>query len=99
MNPQNRYHPIRNLYIEEGPYKGGPIPRQGSSQQGTQKQEMPVKPGMIGSMHTGPMGGMAPGGGGGTPPPGEEALWVTRQMMSQTKKKMMKMIQMKKLYQ
>ena len=57
------------LHRGGGPYKRGSIPDQGSSKQGTQKQEVPVKTRMIGSMYPHVVGGMAPGGGGGTPPP------------------------------
>ena len=68
MSLQNGYQPTRNLYLEGGgPYKGGPIPDQGSSKQGTQKQKIPVKTGMIGSMYPHVVGGMAPGGKGSPP--------------------------------
>ena len=59
------------LHRGGGSHKGGLLPDQKSSKQRTQKQESPVKTGMIGSMYPHAVGGMAPGGGGGAPPPGK----------------------------
>ena len=71
MKSQSKCHPTRDLSLEEGAGKGGPMPGQRLSKQETQKQKVPVKSGMTGLGYLHSMGGMAPGGGGGTLPPGK----------------------------
>ena len=71
MKSQSKHQLIRSLSLEGGPDEREPMPGQGLSEQGIQKQKAPTKSGMTGLAYLHSMGGMAPGGGGGTPPPGK----------------------------
>ena len=48
MKSQSKCHPTRDLSLEGGPGKGGPMPGQALSKQETQEQKVPVKSGMTG---------------------------------------------------
>ena len=54
-----------------GPHEKGSKPTQEPSKQKVQKQETPIKTGVIGTMYPHVARGMAQGGGVGPPPPGK----------------------------
>ena len=96
------YEPPRQVPTYQGPlyrggetHKGGPLPDQKPSRQRTYSQENSVKTGMY--PHA--AGGMAPLGEEELHLQAREVLRMTSQMISQMKRRMMKVIQMRKLYQ
>ena len=99
MEPQGKYHPIRDHYLEGGPGESGPKSGPGPSKKETQKQKTPTRTGITETAYLHSMGGMAPGGGGELHHQVGEAPQTIKEMTNQMRRKMRRMILMKKLYQ
>ena len=100
MNHQGRPHLNKNLYGEGGAQEKGSASDQKPSRQETQRQRAQDKTGIIGSMYPHLVKGMAPGGVGEEPlPPGRREPPEERLRRILRRRKMMKVIQMRTLYQ